>query len=478
MGLKNRELPKLGFLYLDYVLRFFDHSNFKGWPNKIETVTYHWKNDKDRFIAEVKRKKIDVLIGNVPATAYETFREIARELPNVRFIPSLDTQFSNKSKENVTRFAWKYGLPIPKTYVYYNRGNADTFLKKTEYPKIVKKSYGPSNYGGYFVHKVDSYDEARELFDEKKYHPMYFQDFVPMEADIRVMLIGHKPVCAFWRRAPEGEWLTNTSQGGEMDYMNVPKSVLDLAVKVSKSANAEYWACDVAYGKDGKVRILECATAFAAFPYIRDWIGQYMMWSLSEGRFKKPNTPMFNWEELGKLSPALLRTMRHITFGEYRPSYDGAFFGAKKKVYGEKEVYIHELDNKYKMFDVKERTFEEWPSEKWNYQDRFALKNLKSMKVPLLKKEEAPEVSGDEATEAITITDKELEALLLSIKGFGKKKLSKILTYFNSHSNLIETLEREPRALENVKTIDVKMVAKISKVWAEYKKELVISLVD
>ena len=33
MGLSNKELPKLGFLYLDYVLRFFDHSNFKGWPN-------------------------------------------------------------------------------------------------------------------------------------------------------------------------------------------------------------------------------------------------------------------------------------------------------------------------------------------------------------------------------------------------------------------------------------------------------------
>ncbi len=114
MGLKNSELPKLGLLYLDYVLRFFDKSNFKGWPNKIETVVYHWGDDKDRFIAEVKRKQIDVLIGNIPATAYETFREIARELPNVRFIPSLDTQFANKSKENVTRFAWKYNIPVPK----------------------------------------------------------------------------------------------------------------------------------------------------------------------------------------------------------------------------------------------------------------------------------------------------------------------------------------------------------------------------
>ena len=477
MGLSNKELPKLGFLYLDYVLRFFDHSNFKGWPNKIETVTYHWGNDKDRFIAEVKRKKIDVLIGNIPATAYETFREIARALPNVRFIPSLDTQFSNKSKENVTRFAWKYNLPIPKTYIYYNRGNADTFLKKTKYPKIIKKSYGPSNYGGYFVHKVDSYKEARALFDEKKYHPMYFQDFVPMEADIRVMLIGHKPVCAFWRRAPKGEWLTNTSQGGSMDYMNVPKSVLDLAVRVSKAANAEYWACDVAYGKDGKVRILECATAFAAFPYIRDWIGQYIMWSLSKGRFRKPHIPMFNWEELGKISPDLLRTMRHITFGEYRVSYDGAYFGKKRKIYGEKEVYLHELDSAYKMFDVKPRTFEEWPSEKWNYQDRFALKNLKSMKVPLLKKEEAPEVSGDEASEAINISNEELEKLLLSIKGLGKKKLGKILSRY-THSELIIILDREPRALLDIKNIDMKMVDRIIEVWSKYKGQLVASLVD
>jgi glutathione synthase/RimK-type ligase-like ATP-grasp enzyme len=235
---KNKKLPKLGLLYLDYVLRFFDKSNFKEWPNKIEVVTYHWKNDKDRFIKEVKRKKIDVLIGNIPATAYETFREIAHALPDVQFVPSLDTQFSNKSKENVTRFCWKYDIPIPKTYIFYDREKGHEFLKTTKYPKIVKKSYGPSNYGGYFVHKVDSQKEAKNLFATKKYHPMYLQDFVPMTADVRVMLIGHKPVCAFWRRPPEGEWLTNTIQGGSMDYQYVPIDLLDLAVKVSKAAKA------------------------------------------------------------------------------------------------------------------------------------------------------------------------------------------------------------------------------------------------
>ena len=463
----KKKLPKLGFLYLDYVLRFFDHSNFRGWPDKIETVVYHWKNDKDRFIKEVKKKKIDVLIGNVPATAYETFREIARELPQVRFIPSLDTQFANKSKENVTRFAWKYGLPVPKTYIFYDRKKGYEFLKKTEYPKIVKRSYGPSNYGGYFVHKVDSKKEAIKLFDKKKYHPMYLQDFVPMEADIRVMLIGHKPVCAFWRRPPKGHWLTNTSQGGSMDYQDVPKSVLDLAVKTSKAAKAEYWACDIAYGKDGKVRILECATAFAAFPYIRDWIGAYLMWLLSDGRFKKPHIPLFNWEELGKIDSSLLRTMRYITFGTYRPSFDGEYFGKKRKVFGKERVFIHKLDERYPMLKIPERSYEEWPSEKWNFQDKFALKSIKSMKVKNLKDEEEPAIGGDEAPSEIKLDKEDVLKFLKSVKGIGNKKAKSILDEIK-HSKIVKTLTFEPEKLSEIKGVSKKLAKNIAQKWNEF----------
>ncbi len=43
----KKKLPKIGLLYFDYVLRFFDKSNFKGWPEKIEQVTYHWKMIKN-----------------------------------------------------------------------------------------------------------------------------------------------------------------------------------------------------------------------------------------------------------------------------------------------------------------------------------------------------------------------------------------------------------------------------------------------
>ena len=326
---KTQKLPKLGFLYLDYVLRFFDYSNFKGWPDKIEEVTYHWKNDKTRFINEVRRKKIDVLVGNIPATAYETFKEIANELPNVRFIPSIETQFSNKSKENVTLFCEKYDIQAPKTIITYDEKKADEHFKTCHYPQIVKRSYGASNYGGYFVHKVDDYKEAKELLAEKKYQPVYSQDGIPLKdsGDIRVMLIGHKPICAFWRYSGEGEWITNTSQGGSMSYENVPMNVLELAVKASKAAKAEYWACDIAIDENtDEPYILECATAFAAFPYVRDWIAQYIMWDLSAGEFRLPHVPLYSWEELGKMDPSVLRTLRHLYFAKYEPSVDGAYW--------------------------------------------------------------------------------------------------------------------------------------------------------
>jgi glutathione synthase/RimK-type ligase-like ATP-grasp enzyme len=371
-----KRLPKLGLLYLDHVLRFFDKSNFKGWREPIEIVTYHWGNDKDRFISEVKRKKIDVLIGNVPATAYETFREIARELPEVEFVPSLDTQFCNKSKENVTRFSRKYDIPIPNTDIIYEEELIEKYLENADYPRIIKRSYGASNYGGYFVHKVDSSEEAKNLIAKSRYYPLYTQDFVPMEADIRVMLVGHKPVCAFWRRPPEGEWLTNTSQGGSMDYQDVPKEVLDFAVNVSKSANAEYWACDIAVAKGtGDLFLLESATAFAAFPYIRDWIGQYLMWKFGRGLYKLPNIPLYNWEELGKMDSSVLRVLRNITFGEYQPSSDGEFFTGGKV--SEKGELIRDCDYHILDTDSEGKKVEEWSSDIYNYQTNFRKNSMK-----------------------------------------------------------------------------------------------------
>jgi len=471
----DKDLPKLGFLYLDYVLRFFDHSNFKGWPNKIQSVTYHWGNDKQRFINEVKAKKIEILIGNIPATAYETFRQIAKELPKVRFVPSLETQFSNKSKENVTLFCKKYNLSIPKTEIFYDREEGYKYLKNdATYPQIVKRSYGPSNYGGYFVHKVDNYKEAHDLLEEHKYNPIYTQDGIDLKysGDLRIMLIGHKPVCAFWRFSGEGEWITNTSQGGSMSYENVPMSALELAVNASKAAKAEYWACDIALdAKTNKPYILECATAFAAFPYIRDWICQYLMWDFSKGRFPKPHVPLFSWEELGKVDPSLLRTMRHIGFSQYKPSCDGAYF-------------INERDTSFTMEKAQLSNESDYPEE-ISHDDLPTYVKLEDLQTKDINDNlEIPKINFNTATltDIMTLQSME-EELALEIAEFANEltitDTSDLLELESINEQMIKSWDENIGDMRiNLNEIDLKLLTsikgignKLAKQILEYKKD-------
>jgi hypothetical protein len=258
-----------------------------------------------------------------------------------------------------------------------------------------------------------------------------------------------------------------------MDYMNVPKELLDLAVKVSKDANAEYWACDVAVGEDGKYRILECATAFAAFPYIRDWIGQYLMWKFSNGRFPKPNIPLFNWEELGKLDPSVLRTLRYITFGRYTPSYDGAYFLDKKvRETEEGDMYLHELDSLYPMLLTEDRKKEEWPSEKWNFQDNYgkSVRKVHAKSNPKPSRDEA--VESEEQEDIIVLTEKKMKKILTSVDGIGEKKSEKILEKFDM-VELVKTLEKAPEKLvDELSWFKNKMLKQLNSAWDVFKSKL------
>jgi hypothetical protein len=243
-----------------------------------------------------------------------------------------------------------------------------------------------------------------------------------------------------------------------MDYADVPKGVLKLAVKVSKAARAEYWACDIAVGKDGKFRVLECATAFAAFPYIRDWIGQYIMWKFGNGMFKKPHIPMYNWEELGKINSSLLRTMRYVTFGRYTPSFDGEHFITKENEVG------------FEMNDTVHYKGEEWPSEVWNFQDNLSLKKLKTIEEKRKSKEEDSE--SESSGNLIEVGEKELKKILKEAKGVGKKMSEKIVDEFGS-AKLTNVLENEPEVLKKIKGLKTKKINAILEKWKEFKEKYI-----
>ena len=271
-----------------------------------------------------------------------------------------------------------------------------------------------------------------------------------------------------------------------MDYQAVPRDVLNLSVKVSKAANAEYWACDIAVGKDGQYRILECATAFAAFPYIRDWIGQYLMWKLSSGHFNKPNIPLYNWEELGKINSSLLRSMRNIHFS--KQPLDTVNDGC--------ETFNTMSLGGYPISDTSMNLGEEWPSETWNLQDNYK-RNLAAIESAAIASPDIElaaftmglsqaavpiDTAQDKVamnTVAAEVVDVEMVATdsalpLLSevhlyrffagVKGIGRVLAENILDAFGT-SGLVDALVNDPQKLTQVKNIKQKKLTNIIEYW-------------
>ena len=64
----KKKLPKIGFLYLDYVMRFFDKSNFKGWPDNIE-------EEISRYQQLLDNTEIDVAIVGIGRNGHIAFNE-------------------------------------------------------------------------------------------------------------------------------------------------------------------------------------------------------------------------------------------------------------------------------------------------------------------------------------------------------------------------------------------------------------------
>ena len=221
--------------------------------------------------------------------------------------------------------------------------------------------------------------------------------------------------------------------------------------------------------EDGKYRILECATAFAAFPYIRDWIGQYLMWKLSEGRFPKPNIPIYNWEELGKIDSSLLRTMRYITFGRYTPSFDGEYFLNRVKFDEQGTQHkIWQLDEEYPILNTEDRDFEEWPSEKWDFTSKC--KGFWSSKPAKEERASNEEHIFEEPSDERPVSMSEEEIINFIKNTLGKKRGKKILDQMDAF-NIAYELDNNPDALLELKGIKEKTLQKLLNAWQEFKKE-------
>jgi ribosomal protein S6--L-glutamate ligase len=93
----------------------------------------------------------------------------------------------------------------------------------------------------------------------------YIQAYLPVDRDIRIVVIGKKIAHAYWRIAAAGEFRTNLAVGGTVCLDDVPSKALDLALDTAHrcrwddvgidicQCNGNYYVLEanMKYGKEG-----------------------------------------------------------------------------------------------------------------------------------------------------------------------------------------------------------------------------------
>ena len=168
-----------------------------------------------------------------------------------RIFPSLESHLYDGDKIKQTTLFKLLGLPHPRTRVFYGRQRGQ-ILEHFSYTFVAKKARGSARGLGVYLIKTPEDLEAYLA----RHQPAYIQEYLPIAGDVRVVVIGFQPVCAYWRLPPAGEFRSNLAQGARVEFAGVPKAAVELAVETARLANLDEVGLDVAMA-DGQPCLLE-----------------------------------------------------------------------------------------------------------------------------------------------------------------------------------------------------------------------------
>ena len=140
----------------------------------------------------------------------------------------------------------------PRTRVFYGKRQKNSVMEHFEFPFIAKIARGSAmGRGVYFIRNEQ---ELSSYFDLEG--PAYIQEYLPIDRDIRVVVIGSRVVHAYWRITPQNEYRSNVALGGTIDLEGVPPEACDLALQVARACRWDDVGIDICE-HNGRFYVLE-----------------------------------------------------------------------------------------------------------------------------------------------------------------------------------------------------------------------------
>ena len=143
-------------------------------------------------------------------------------------------------------------LPHPRTRVFYGKRQRNTISDYFNFPFIGKIPRGSAMGRGVFlIQNRADLNTYLELTDAA-----YIQEYLPVDRDMRIVVIGSRIVHAYWRIAASNEFRTNVALGGKISLDPIPENALELAQFTTRACGWNDVGIDICEYK-GELYVLE-----------------------------------------------------------------------------------------------------------------------------------------------------------------------------------------------------------------------------
>ncbi len=133
-------------------------------------------------------------------------------------------------------------IPHPRTRIFYGPRQKRKITEQFDFPFVAKIPRGSAKGQGVFL--IRTAEELKAYLALKG--PAYIQEYLPINSDMRIVVIGKKVRLAFWRTASASGFRTNVSQGGNISFDPLPRPVLDLALVTARRCGWDDVGIDIA----------------------------------------------------------------------------------------------------------------------------------------------------------------------------------------------------------------------------------------
>ena len=198
-------------------------------------------------LSEYSRKELALILSSkkiyFPTSHYvDVFSCLKKEI-----FPSRESYGVLGDKIKQTLLFKVFGLPHPKTRIFYGRVKKKEILKEFDFPFVAKVPIGISRGLGTFLIR-DERDLDQYLKGTTR---CYFQEYIETDRDIRVVIIGKEVILSYWKVQEGTDFRTNVFQGGRIDFLEVPKEAIRLAKRFCNLSNIDHAGVDIIMSERG-----------------------------------------------------------------------------------------------------------------------------------------------------------------------------------------------------------------------------------